>query len=437
MPTIKEIPDNNNSGNKSNSNNNNSSNNNDNKSGKIDINTLKKIKDNICKNIKTLKKKFPILSNYTGTYCYMNSAIQMLYSIPEFIGLMTNANFDNLKKKTNQPDINFNMEKETLKTLQLFFNSLDKEKINIVEYQKNFENNILPKLKKYVKDENSGEYKEVELNGGNQNDSTEFLLNIISLLNFYKNTGIIEIDNFFNYININQKQIIFKGKIHNKSEKAEQISENSIDTNIFILNILENQNGYYINKAIYLTTIKIGTYSNKNPYIKEIVDNEGKKKKEIFNEAIDKYFYYTNENNKYIFILNGLKYKILQNKNKQIIFYNKNYKLLGFIAHHGNIEASGATCGHYVYYYMKEGNMKYISDSQIIDITDNDLKTNTTYKNDYEHPYLLLYERIDNITSSGGGKKITLKKKNKSKTKIKNNKKYPNKKHSKYNKKYN
>ena len=116
--------------------------------------------------------------------------------------------------------------------------------------------------------------------------------------------------------------------------------------------------------------------------------------------AIDKYFYKPVKDNKYLFIYNGLKNKIPQTKNRQIIFGKVKYKLLSFIVHRGKIKSTGATCGHYVFYYMKYGNMKYISDSIIENIYDNKFK-NGQYKTDYEHPYLMLYERI-NEQSSGG-----------------------------------
>ena len=67
-----------------------------------------------------------------ANFCYLNSALQMLYSITDFVNFVVKEDFGELQKPSNINDENFNNDKTKLATLKILFSDL----INVNTTQK-------------------------------------------------------------------------------------------------------------------------------------------------------------------------------------------------------------------------------------------------------------------------------------------------------------
>ena len=331
-------------------------------------------------------------------FCYLNSALQMLYSITDFVNFVVKEDFGELQKPSNINDENFNNDKTKLATLKILFSDLKKANNNTEQIIKDYQDYFAYVINKIP----------IGRTRTTQDDPGTFILNLIGILDDYKNN-----ENIKKFLELFQITLI-KSKY--------------------------DANKKYLGSDDPLTESTIEIYGTLGDESEILLQNRIDSIKTILNELVDhptyKYDsrnYIIPETNKYLIINNTLKIKILQNEDKTITIENKKYRLLCFIAQRGEITAQGSMCGHYVFYYTKPNNMKIINDSNVNDITDNDLQNNQIYKKDYEHAYLLLYERIDNITPSGGGLESNNKITKKKKTKYNKNK-ITKKKKTKYNK---
>jgi hypothetical protein len=418
----------------------------------MDIEKLKEIKNKICRNertkitVKSLgkilpkKKEFPVLQNERGNFCFVNAATQMLFSLPPFMKLINDIDFNVLTKyKVEQTDEELENDKKIFNAIKNYFKNIMKE------------------------NDKKNEKKEIEKiflksQYGKQNDSMEFIPLILSKLEFYKNNE--NIKNFFELIDINEETTI-------KAVNTQEIySKTSIKNHLYHLQKIEGEGNNITNPEINMEQ-----YFN-DLYVKpelEVIQEYKYTKNEITKTTNAHKFTkpFITEKNKYFIIYNDYKNKKIYNEDRTITIKDESdndviYKLIGCMIHKGIIElyeggkmGGEAKSGHYVYFYLNGSDIQRLDDGENIKLTEEDLKQKQ-YLDEIQSASSLLYERvpiIDNLPS-GGGYKIT--KKNKI-TKIKNNKiknnkiknnnskkskysnkhKRSNKKISRHNKKYN
>lgn len=415
----------------------------------MDIETLKNIKNKICKNkrkiIKNIsnlgkilpKKVFPVLKNERGNFCFVNAFTQLLYSMDSFMEFISNANFDNLEEN----------DKKLLNSLQEYYKNILNSNNNFT-YKENLEK-IIPEVKRKIYDNKGNLLREEEIIRGQQNDASELLLSLFNLLDKNKKNNDL-INNFLKTIEIIQKEIFYE----NQNNFNQNLFIDSRDNPYLILLMpFDLLQSYFqnINNIIYEKLEDIPTIDIEK-FIKYINNPNPIESKYNYNDALKITKYQVPKDNKYILISNVSKRQITYNESRTIILNDENkidvsYKLLGFIAHHGNIDykTSSSPGGHYVYYYTNNNDIQLLDDNRNTPLTNDELITK--YKEDYQHPYFLLFERIDDNLPSGGGYKITKKNKIKNnnsnkhkrskKSKYFNKYKRSNKKISRHNKKYN
>jgi hypothetical protein len=345
--------------------------------------------------------KFVGIQNIAATSCYINAAIQMFYSIPEFRQLMIS-----LKNVTEMPKLDLKVNKnrkgqivnakeieDRKQQLKVLVNLYNK----IIDKAKNNENQIITIQE--LTDKNEGqsgtglEYDENSIYANlfidrayTQQDSQEFIqTKIINMLNDYG-----KINNFdINILSFTENSQI---KCSNQEDKT-----NETNTYGDILTIPANKD-IFNNKTMQNL---IDNYQNEE----DLLDDDGKTPK-INEECGDtttpktphkkKLSILIDENNKYLIIKlnreiyeNGIGSKTEYNiKNSESIKVdNKDYRLVGFIKHSGSTLRSG----HYYYYYtLKNSNNEYIlaNDSSIS--FKKDIPTN-----DIEKGYIYLYEKYN------------------------------------------
>ena len=300
------------------------------------------------------------LKNF-GNTCYINSALQMLFSIDEYREFILNSNFKN----------------PTIASLKKIFKMMSDPKKE--KYIKKFEKYIIVLFIEFNYSVNE------EKIYGKQDDSEEFLSFLKS-----KTTNDLNFSKLYSYYDNISKYCKLVNNISNKNDYK-------VISYIFKVHLTKkiiNLNGK-LKKKIELIDLINNEFNEKKIDHSERLFRCSEKKL----NTCEKTDINIPEENKYLFIQllrmkfnkNHESYSFITDEiiiNKNINLDNKEYFLLGAIVKNG-----GYKSGHYVYVTFKNGEIyKIYNDSSI---NSNNLEENGFNLN--KNSYILLYKKKENI----------------------------------------
>lgn len=341
-----------------------------------------------------------------GNVCYMSSALQMLYSCNIFREKILNLNIQTISEKQKKYKYNKNQ--------RLVLNKYEPKHINNINNGKIVASSI-KKIFQKIYNENNGKYINYEdeyniffnivmndvliFNNTKtiptlvkrpklmQEDSREFLNNLLGIFEEYNISKIFKFSEKYYYYNKpinfnNKKPIAIKDMINMSISEQSDVNRETflfIELNKNILNIQS-----YINK---FTDEEIMNKDEQYSY-KETFRNF--KRKEIIIPSENKYLLFLIKrfnviNEKKVFF--NIKCKICND----IVISNVKYKLIGAIIYTG-----GGEGGHYIYITFCENDIYYIyNDSSATPFTSMTNNDKENYKKLIDIcAYIILYERI-------------------------------------------
>jgi ubiquitin carboxyl-terminal hydrolase 7 len=269
-----------------------------------------------------------------GNTCYMNSALQFLLNVDDFV----------LFVKNNSNESNF------LNIMNIFINNYENKKqiLNPIE------------IKKYIG-------KNVSMfNNFNQHDSSELIIYLIDLINK-------ETENKISHKISDSFNIKYVTSVKCKLLKCLKENENKSEDIFLCLSYSENLTKSYRD---YKQNEKL---EKENSYMCETCNKKTIARKKI---VINKW-------PKNLFILLNRYTNSLQKRGSKIevpLNWRHNYKLKGGIIHMGSLSG-----GHYVYFGYKNNNWYLFNDSRIT------LLSNENLNNIKNNAYILHYKMSSNI----------------------------------------
>ena len=286
-----------------------------------------------------------------GNSCFMNSAIQMLYTIDEYRDLL-------LDSKINKSS--------PIHALQTVFTEINTAKIN---HKTSVNENILEKLYKII----HKSFPE-KLRWGAQGDSQEFLSYLIDETIKY----------FNNEITKNLFLFDLESVSYCKSNNVKSNEENHIDESLLLsLDLYDKKNNFNLNNLVkkYTNVEKLETQLSRC-----VKTNKSYIKKNIIIPAQNKYLFI--QLKRFSYINGALKFNDMEiSINQTIKINNSNYSLLGVIFRKGSDNS-----GHYIYATYSNGKLhKVYNDSRV--------NTNLYDFTLDNHAYILLYIKTSEINN--------------------------------------
>ena len=345
-------------------------------------------------NIVKLEGYCPLVNG--NNRCYMNAAIQMLYSIPEMRKFFKSANVDTLIINTDAVDCTDNKQRHqnSLKALKLLFDTLESKPTEAINTQ------TLKIGTKSVYDillESGGTYKEYatgktvsELVAGEQEDAHSFLTKILEIFECYSGDEKVKLvydSHTFNLYekykcaNItNLKRGTITAKSTSLSFELPEVGENDEKIETSIQNIIDN----FSKDEPFTQIIEVCRVDDKTN-VQAIFKQQHIEIPDTIQSFIFslKRFDYSNDNKK----INRL-----VEVSPEITVDDIRFQIHGIIRHIGD----SPKAGHYIYQIYKNGKSTIVADD--IYIRDSTDKDNENVKSE---GYIYIYRKVLETNNTG------------------------------------